>query len=201
MRMSNRRISTRDAAEGFLRTAERVAPLSKEAAREIANLLEPRTFVTGSYLLRSGERAEWCHYLAAGIVRELYVAADGAEHTRSFIAEGDVTGSLIDLLSGQPSITFIEAIEETSTLAFRHRDLEQIAVRHPEVQLLMRRWAEQLYVRKTRREHDMLALTAAVRHANWLAQYGPIDKRVRRRDLASYLGITPEHLSRLRRRR
>lgn len=187
--------------ERFFGSIERVAPLSKEAARGLADLLEAQAFSARSHLLRAGERAKWVHYITEGLVRELYVAFDGAEHTRSFIAEGDLTGSLIDLVSSSDSITFIEAIEATTTLSLRYGDLENLAARFPDIQLLMRRWAEQIYVRKARREHDMLALTAAARYDQWLAWYPHIDRRVRRRDLASYLGVTPEHLSRLRRRK
>jgi CRP-like cAMP-binding protein len=180
--------------------AARVAPLSAAAARDVAQIMTPRTFAAGSYLLKVGDRAEWCHYLVTGLVRELFVASDGTEHTRSFILEGDVTGSLVDLISDAPAITMIEALEPTATLAWRYRHLEALALSHPDLQLLMRRWTEQIVIRKTRREHEMLALTAAVRYANWLESSRHLDRRVRRRDLASYLGITPEHLSRLRRR-
>jgi CRP-like cAMP-binding protein len=187
--------------EGFLALAARVAPLSPAAARDVAQIMTPRTFAAGSYLLKVGDRAEWCHYVVAGLVRELFVASDGTEHTRSFIPEGDVTGSLVDLVSDAPAITLIEALEPTTTLAWRYRGLEALALSHPDLQLLMRRWTEQIVIRKTRREHEMLALTAAVRYESWLETSRHLDSRVRRRDLASYLGITPEHLSRLRHRR
>jgi CRP-like cAMP-binding protein len=67
--------------------------------------------------------------------------------------------------------------------------------------VLARRNAEALYVRKAQREHEMLALPAAERYARWRREQPELDARVSRRQLASYLGITPEHLSRLRRAR
>ena len=84
----------------------------------------------------------------------------GQEHTRTFIAEGQVTGSLLDLLSGEPSVTWIQALEPTETLAWRYRDFDALCARVPELHVVARRSAEALYVRKTRREHEMLALPA-----------------------------------------
>lgn len=134
-----------------------------------------------------------------GLVRELYVGEDGEEHTRTFIADGQMTGSLLDLLSNEPSVTWIQALEPTMTITFCYRDLDALSSRFPEFHVVGRRHAEALYVQKSRREHDLLALSAAERHARWVASNPGLDARVSRRHLASYLGVTPEHLSRLRR--
>lgn len=158
----------------------------------------PRSFAVGEHLLRAGDRATHSFFVVKGLVRELYVGDDGAEHTRSFVAEHQTTGSLLDLLSGQPAVTFIEALEPTDTLTFLYADFDRLCAKHADLNHLARRNAEAVYVRKARREHEMLALSADERHARWLAEHAAIDARVSRKHLASYLGISPEHLSRLR---
>lgn len=177
----------------------RRVPMSDAAFAALSPLVEPRAFAAGEYLLAAGDRAEWCHFIARGLVRELYIDEAGQEHTRSFLAEGQVTGSLLDLLSGAPSVTFIQALEPTETLAWRLRDFDALCARFAELHVVARRAAEALYVRKTRREHELLTMPAAARHARWLDEHAALDARVSRRHLASYLGVTPEHLSRLRR--
>jgi CRP-like cAMP-binding protein len=132
-------------------------------------------------------------------VREFYLGEAGEEHTRAFIEAGQMTGSLLDLLSGLPAVTCVQALEATSTVAWRYRDFEAQAERFPELQRLARRHAERLYVKKTRREHEMLALPAAERYARFREENPALDARVSQWQVASYLGITPEHLSRLRR--
>ncbi|MDB4973175.1 MAG: hypothetical protein JWN48_1516 [Myxococcaceae bacterium] len=179
---------------------EQLSPMPREALAALEPHHELRTFAAGEYLLRGGERAESAFFVVRGLVRELYLAESGAEHTRAFVPEGQLTGSLLDLISGQPAITWLQALEPTETLAFSYRAFESLCDRHPALQRCARRFAEQLYVRKARREHDMLALSARQRHEAWLTQHGALDARIRRQHLASYLGITPEHLSRLRRR-
>lgn len=182
----------------FRAALTRLGPVSPAAFSALSAICAPRSFAAGQHLLRAGDRATLSFFLVRGLVRELYVGEDGAEHTRSFVREHQTTGSLLDLLSGAPAVTFIEALEPTDTVAFPYAGFDALCARHPDLGHLARRNAEAVYVRKARREHEMLALTAADRHARWLAENAALDARVSRRHLASYLGITPEHLSRLR---
>jgi CRP-like cAMP-binding protein len=170
-----------------------------EAVAALAARTTTKRFAAGDFLLRGGERAELVFFVVRGLVRELYVGDDGREHTRSFVAEGQPTGSLLDLLSGAPSVTWIQALEETATLAFRYAEFEALCERYPALHLEARRHVEALYVKKARREHEMLALSAAARFQRWREVAPGLDARVSRRHLASYLGVTPEHLSRLTR--
>ncbi len=174
-------------------------PVSEAALLALADLVTPRSFATGAWLLQAGDRAEHCFFIARGLVRELYVGEQGQEHTRAFMAAGQVTGSLLDLVSAEPAVTWIQALEPTDTLAWRYADFNALCERFPELHAVARRTAEALAIRKTRREHEMLAMSAAERHTRWLREHGDLDARLHRRHLASYLGITPEHLSRLRR--
>jgi CRP-like cAMP-binding protein len=178
---------------------ERLGPLGAEALSAWCAICSTRRFAAGTWLLRAGESAECCFLLTRGLVRELYLGEAGAEHTRAFIAEGQFTGSLLDLLSREPAVTWIEALEPTATVAFRYADFQALCERFRDIESIARRHIEHLYVKKTRREYEMLALPAAARHERWLAEFAALDSRILRRHLASYLGITPEHLSRLRR--
>jgi CRP-like cAMP-binding protein len=171
--------------------------LSPATLRALQPHVVERRFRVGELLLEGGVRAEWLHVLDEGLVREFYVTADGSEHTRVFASEGGVTGSLLDLTSDLPSVTWIQALEPTRTLAIRFAALNALAAQHGELQALARRHAEALAVRKTKREYEMLALSASERLASWRAEHPHLDGRITRRLLASYLGITPVHLSRI----
>jgi CRP-like cAMP-binding protein len=179
----------------------RSIPASPQAVAALAAIAHRRAYAAGEYLLRAGERAEWAFLITAGLVRELYIGDGGVEHTRSFATVGHFCGSLIDLLSRGPSVTWIEALEPTEVVAWSWASGDALCDVHPTLERAARRVAEGLYVRKAQREHAMLALSAADRYGQWLAENGAIDGRISRRHLASYLGITPEHLSRLRARR
>lgn len=183
----------------FLRVFETAGPLPALVVAELGALLRPRRFRPGERLLSPGERAEQAHFVVRGLVRELYLDRSGHEHTRAFVGERGFTGSLRDLLDEGPSITLIEALEPTHTLGFDYRHFRALCDRQPELAQVALRFTEALYARKAEREHDLLALSAGERLAKWLASEPALDARISRRHLASYLGVTPEHLSRLRR--
>ena len=182
----------------LIRSISTFSELSAAAAAAVSALVTPRTFKKDEWLLRGGDRAQWLFFIARGLVRELYIDAAGAEHVRTFLAEGGVTGSLVDLISQHPAITWIQALEPTHTLAFAYSDFTRLCDEHPSLQRAARRFAENLYVRKVIREYELQALPARQRYKMWKREWRSIDLRVRRRDLASFLGVRPEHLSRLR---
>ena len=183
----------------FAAHVRRLAPVSDGAMTSLTRLMRPREFDASAFLLEAGQRASSCFYIVHGLARELYIDEQGGEHTRSFIPAGQLTGSLLDLLSGEPSVTWVQALEPTLALVWSYADFDALCRESPELNMLARRAAEAVYVRKARREHQLLALSAAERHARWHAEHAALDARIPRRILASYLGITPEHLSRLRR--
>lgn len=183
--------------QAFATAARDISPLSDAALDAMASLLQVQPFERSAWLLQAGQPARWGYFVIEGLVREMYIDAAGQEHSRSFAAAGGFTGSLLDLLSGQPSVTWLQALEPTRVLAFPYAAFLTLADRHSDLGLLARRVAENLYVAKARREYEFLALSAAERFARWRQQQPGLDVRVRRRILASYLGVTPEHLSRL----
>jgi CRP-like cAMP-binding protein len=176
-----------------------LAPVDEASLSRALADFSLRTLQEGEHLLRAGELAKELAFIERGLVREYYVSLDGDEHVRSFCLEGTFTGSLYDLLSGAPAVVNIEALEPTTLLVADWAGFQARCEREPLWHVAARRNAEALYCRKAIREHQMLALTAKERFLALLRDMPQLERRVAGRHLASYLGITPEHLSRIRR--
>jgi CRP-like cAMP-binding protein len=176
----------------------KLAPVEASSLDRVVKDFRPRTLNKGEHLLRAGDRATLLAFIERGLVREYYVGPDGDEHVRSFCFEGMFTGSLYDLLSQAPALVNIEALEPTQLWVSDWAAFQKRCDREPAWHVAGRRHAEWLYCRKAVREHQMLALTARERWEALLAEAPQLPDRVAARHLASYLGMTPEHLSRVR---
>ncbi|MBL8957578.1 MAG: Crp/Fnr family transcriptional regulator [Myxococcaceae bacterium] len=179
-------------------TLERLAPVDAASVGRALADFTPLDLATGEHLLVAGQRATKLAFIERGLVREYYVSAGGEEHVRSFCAEGTFTGSLYDLLSGADAITHIEALEPCRLWVAEWAHFQARCEREPGWHVAGRRIAEALYQRKVVREHQMLALTATERLEALRRELPHLERRVKARHVASYLGITPEHLSRVR---
>lgn len=176
---------------------EQINPLSADAWQAVVALISSREIAAGEHLLRAGERASRGAFIHSGLVREYYLDDAGRESTRRFCHEGEFCGSLVDLLQGGPASVSIEALENTRVWELGWVEFDALTEIHPCLMKLMRRFAEGLYVRKTQREFDMLTLSATERYRRFKQAYPQLDARLPRHMVASYLGITPVHLSRI----
>lgn len=152
----------------------------------------------GSLPLKAGELAHQAAFVLSGALREYYLLPDGAERTRSFNLPGDLAGSLSDLLGQTPSLTWVAAETDSVLLAIDWSVYQQLVNTRPAWARFSGKLAESLYLRKVEREYELLGLNALERYRRTLLRWPSLESRFSQRDIASYIGITPVHLSRLR---
>lgn len=153
----------------------------------------------GEVFLAAGEPARETALVHKGGLREVYLLPDGRERTRSFNLPGEFAGSLSDLLAAAPSRLCVLAEVPSVLLLTRWADYLALVESSLDWQRFARRLVEQLYLRKVEREYELLALDAADRYRAALARWPTLEQVFRQHHIASYLGVTPVHLSRLRR--
>ena len=154
----------------------------------------------GERFLEAGDRAVDCGILLSGVMREFYPLADGREVTRNFAGRGDGVGSLSDLISGEPAKSSVVAETDSRLAVLPWRVLREAAERMPAWSCFIARIVERLYLAKAQREYELLALDAEARYAQFRKRFAALEDEIALRQVASYVGVTPEHLSRLRRR-
>src|SRR5262249_7956560 len=178
----------------------RTAPLDDADLAAIEGAARARKLAAGTMFLRCGEVASECGMVLAGLVREYFPVDHGREVTRGFAGPGDFIGSLSDLLCGQPARSDVVADKATRIVVVPWRRFRELVAERPASAAFLARVTERLYLTKAAREFELLALDAEARYNRFRDLYAALEPEVALRHVASYVGITPEHLSRLRRR-
>jgi len=177
-----------------------VAPLDDADLAEIDARVRIQRITRGTAFLAAGDRAVDCGTVLDGLTREYFPLEDGREVTRGFAGPGDFVGSLSDLLSGQPARSSVVAELDARIAVIEWRHLRAAGERRPAWAVFLGRVTERLYLAKAAREYELLALDAEARYQRFRTRYAALEPVIALRHVASYVGITPEHLSRLRRR-
>jgi CRP-like cAMP-binding protein len=161
-----------------------------------------RTLITkGDFLVALGDTTHPLYFVHSGEIRYMLIVPEsGDDVTKDFSFAPTFAASFGSAVSGQPARVGIVAMTDCVVSTWPLQRLTALYDRHPEWQKLGRKLAEWLYVRKEDREIAFLTLTPEQRYTALTLTFPPIILQVPQLHLASYLGITPESLSRLKAR-
>ncbi|GAB4014241.1 hypothetical protein GCM10028773_00320 [Spirosoma koreense] len=126
------------------------------------------------------------------------VDAKGVEHNLQFAAQNDWIADIGSFHSGKPSSLFIEAIEPSTILQIEKQDLYFLYTNIPKLDRIFKVIVENKYVELQNRVLQTISSTAQERYLSFLEQYPKLALRLPNTQIASYLGITPEFLSKIR---
>jgi CRP-like cAMP-binding protein len=171
--------------------------LTEDELTLIESLFVPRTLRSGDFLQRAGDVSEYVAFIAKGILRSYSIDDKGNEHIVQFAAETYWLGDSASLTTGAPSQFFIQAIED-SDLLLLDRSGHEKGMRVPAYAEGFRIGVLRHTAAKDRRIVAALSASAEERYLEFLQTYPSIVTRVPQFMLASYLGISPETLSRIR---
>lgn len=160
--------------------------------------LRPASLRRGEFFLRPGEDANRAAIVLRGLLRFYYVDPDGAEATKAFRGPHEMAAAYSELLTGKPSRTNIQAVEDSDLLVVDFRRVKSLYGKHPSWERLGRRIAEEHFIQKEQREFEFLQLPALERYKLFEAKYPGLLARIPQYHVASYLGITAVALSRLK---
>ncbi|GAA0543390.1 Crp/Fnr family transcriptional regulator [Chitinophaga japonensis] len=160
-------------------------------------LLHEVSFEAGAYLAAAGRIANAIYFISAGIVR-VFAKQQDKEYSLDFAFPGMFSTAYTSFILQSPSEVNLQAITPVSGLAFYYDDLQQLYRAHHGAEKMGRLIAEQQYLRKYRRELSFLQHTAQERYLQLLEQHPEVVQHIPVKHIASYLGIEPESLSRIR---
>lgn len=162
------------------------------------SLFEEKELRKNDFLLQAGKPCTKFSYVNAGALRAFHRNVDGKDSTIMFaVADWWIT-DMPCFVNQLPAMISIEAVEESSVLQLSKENMELLYVKIPKFERFFRILMQNAYVREQLRTLQNLSLPAEDRYASFLKKYPTIATKVTQKNIASYLGITPEFLSVIR---
>jgi CRP-like cAMP-binding protein len=182
----------------LLKNLGKYITLSDEDIAIIESLFSYRKFRKRQYILQEGDINRYETYIIKGITRTYEVDEKGQEHIIQFGLEDWWIGDLYSFLTETPSKYNIDCLEDTEVLQITKPDLELLYEKVPKMERHFRIMIQNAFIATTRRLSATLIKSAAERYEEFIEKYPHIEQRVPNHQVASFLGIAPQSLSRIR---
>jgi len=185
---------------GLLNLLNGFSILSVGLQDQIKALLVEESFKKKSILLREGQVSQRIYFIKKGFVRAYYFKGS-REFTNWFMSEGDIILSVYSFFSRRPSMENIEVLEDSVLQSINWDQLQSLYKNYPEFNLTGRLITEQYYIRSEERTINLQTQDAKQRYEKLLADYPGVLQKASLGQIASFLSIKQETLSRIRGKR
>ena len=182
----------------ILQNIARHITLDKVEQDYFLSLITPENISRKQILLTEGHPCRNIYYVDAGVLRAFFSDQWGKESTIMFaIADWWIT-DMFCFINQQPAMLTIEALVDSTIFRLQRNDWETLLAAVPKFEKYFRVLMQNAYTREQLRVIQNLSIPAEERYNNFLGKYPQIAKQVTQKQIASYLGITPEFLSAIR---
>jgi CRP-like cAMP-binding protein len=182
----------------FFRTLSTYTDLSEASKNAWRKLLREQTYRRGESFVDLGAIPTHVGFVVRGLFSQNYISEAGDVTIKYFFPEGRFAASVGAMLGGTPSQFSIVALEDTKVLTYRFSEFKQLTEHNSEVMSFYVRYMERHWIiEKEPLEIAFRHDTAKKRYHDFVRTYPELVKRLKKHQLASYLGITPTQLSRL----
>ena len=184
----------------ILKSINRHITLDKGEVSYFISLLKEKKVPKKDMILKQGQVCKEISFVQTGILRAFYSDKAGKESTIMFpISDWWIT-DMYCFINQQPAILNIEAIEDSVLLQLQKEDLDKLYMKVPKFERFFRILMQNAYIREQLRVVETLSLSAEERYNIFLNKYPQVVKQVKQKQIASYLGITPEFLSMMKKK-
>jgi CRP-like cAMP-binding protein len=182
----------------ILRNVSRHIDLTDSEVEYFRSVLTHRRFRKKQFVLQAGEVCRHENFVVSGCLRGFHYGLDGSEYTTTLAVEDWWISDLESLIRNTPATMSIEAVEDSEVLQLARSDYESLYTRVPKFERLFRILLENAFMAHQRRLLSMTSQTAEQRYREFIERYPKFAQRVPQKHIASFLGVTPEFLSRVR---
>jgi CRP-like cAMP-binding protein len=174
--------------------------LTEEEQIYFLSLLKETTFKNKQYIAREGDICKHITFINRGCCRTFNIDKNGFEHILNFASQDYWIGDLYSIITQKPGVLFIQAMEETEVLQIAKNDLNSLYIKIPKFERMFRILAENAYVETQNRVMEGLGLSAIERYDIFTKKYQTIMHLLPQKQIALYLGVTPEFFSRMKKK-
>jgi len=175
-----------------------IHPLSDELKSAIVNHSHVVNIKRKTTLLNAGESSNTIYFIVSGGARVYYLDKDGKQTNTWFLFEHELLISVYGFFTGQPSFEYIETLEDSVLIAVKREKLDEMYLQFMEFNFIGRKLTEYYYIRNEIQANELRMLSAKERYETLLKRSPQLFQRVSLGHIASYLGISQETLSRIR---
>ncbi|MGB0430782.1 MAG: Crp/Fnr family transcriptional regulator [Bacteroidia bacterium] len=180
-----------------LEALQMVHAISKSSQELIAELIVEKSYKKGEHLLEIGQIDKQVHFIVKGSGR-VYYLHKGLDVTDYIAMDGQFLGGVSSVFTGMQSHKAIELTEDSIIESVKQKDLEELSLKHHEIETLYRKLMTWAFLECQARIEDIRFMSAAERYHALEAKYPGVSNRIPLKFLASYLGTTQVSLSRIR---
>ena len=177
----------------------RILPLSQEEIDGIVATLTVKTFPKGTILLKEGDVSMEAYFVLEGCIRQ-YFLVNGEEKTNNFFTEEQWVISMQSMSSNSPSKHFLECVDECTLVVGNREKEEQLYAKFPKLETVSRKVMEKVFAEQQELSGSYFTDTPEERYLNLMHTRPDLFQRIPQYIIASYVGVKPESLSRIRKR-
>lgn len=171
---------------------------NRELSEELTGLAVYKQISDGESILEAGHRTNYICLVVSGLVRGFYIDEEGNDRTKCFSLQGDWCCSY-NYISDMPCPFFLEAEQDTVLAMFNIPDIEKIKDKYPVLKAKIEELLAESMMKSEQRIYSFISLEAKDRYMLIMKEQPELIKMAKQEHIASYLGITPSSLSRIKR--
>lgn len=184
----------------FINYIKSIVDVPQEQENKFCSLISIQPIKKGKNFLNEGQPAKTIAFVKSGLFRYYYIDKKGNEFTKGFFIENSVLVSYGSILEKRGSYFTIQALENSIIEIIDYIESQKLFIEHPCWNKFLVVQLQKALIMKTEREREFLLFDAEQRYRAFLQQFPELDSRVTQHIIASYLRITPESLSRIKRK-
>lgn len=178
-----------------------IYPLSEELKTTIIKNSEVIEVKKKARLLSENERSNTIYFIVKGAARIYYLNKEGKETNTWFLFEHELLLSVYSFYTGNPSFEYLETLEDCKLIAVKREKLDEMYLKYMEFNFAGRKLTEFYHMRNERQANDLRMYSARERYEHLIKRNPQLFQRVALGHIASYLGISQETLSRIRKQK